>query len=104
MGLIEQCSQLFGSLVSWLVEVIGHMGYSGIIGLMFLESSFSHSQVKLSYLRQDILHGKGDMNLFLVIISGITGSVLGGLFNYWIAVKWGRPIFEKYGKCFFNHS
>ena len=40
MGLIAQCSELFGNLVSWLVEVIGHMGYPGIIGLMFLESSF----------------------------------------------------------------
>ncbi len=101
MGLIEQCSQLFGSLVSWLVEVIGHMGYSGIIGLMFLESSFFPFPSEVVVPPAGYLAWKGDMNLFLVIISGITGSVLGGLFNYWIAVKWGRPIFEKYGKYFF---
>lgn len=41
------------------------------------------------------------MNLILVILSGIAGSMLGALFNYWIALKWGRPIFEKYGKYFF---
>lgn len=40
------------------------------------------------------------MNLLAVIASGILGSLLGALFNYWIAVHWGRPFFERFGKYF----
>ena len=94
-------AQLFGDLINWLVAVIGHMGYPGIIGLMFLESSFFPFPSEVVMPPAGYLAWKGEMNLVLVIISGIAGSLLGGLFNYWIAVKWGRPIFEKYGKYFF---
>ncbi len=92
---------MFSSLVNWLVDVIGHMGYPGIIGLMFLESSFFPFPSEVVVPPAGYLAWKGEMNLLLVIMSGITGSILGGLFNYWIAVRWGRPIFEKYGRYFF---
>jgi membrane protein DedA with SNARE-associated domain len=29
---------------------------------------------------------------------GILGSLLGAWFNYWIAVRFGRPFFERFGK------
>lgn len=101
MGLVAQFSELFGSLIDWLVAVVGHMGYPVIVGLMFLESSFFPFPSEVVVPPAGYLAWKGEMNLILVIISGIVGSILGGLFNYWIAVKWGRPIFEKYGKYFF---
>lgn len=91
----------FSSFIAWLVEVIGHMGYAGIVGLMFLESSFFPFPSEVVVPPAGYLAWKGEMNLFLVIAAGIAGSILGALFNYWIAVKWGRPIFEKYGKYFF---
>ena len=92
---------MFSSLINWIVNVIGHMGYPGIIGLMFLESSFFPFPSEVVVPPAGYLAWKGEMNLLLVILSGITGSILGGVFNYWIAVKWGRPFFEKYGKYFF---
>jgi membrane protein YqaA with SNARE-associated domain len=33
-------AEIFHSLVLWLVDAARAMGYPGIIGLMFLESSF----------------------------------------------------------------
>ncbi len=101
MELIAQGAALFENLISWLVEVVGHLGYPGIVGLMFLESSFFPFPSEVVVPPAGYLAWKGEMNLVLVIVSGIAGSILGGLFNYWIAVKWGRPIFEKYGKYFF---
>ena len=44
---------------------------------------------------------KGEMSLTLVLLSGIAGSLLGALFNYWVAVKLGRPFLLRYGKYFF---
>ena len=101
MEALSALSAMFSSLINWLVDVIGHMGYPGIVGLMFLESSFFPFPSEVVVPPAGYLAWKGEMNLLLVILAGIAGSILGGLFNYWIAVKWGRPIFEKYGKYFF---
>ncbi|MDR3165006.1 MAG: DedA family protein, partial [Synergistaceae bacterium] len=40
MSAISWLSGLFHALVAWLVDVVGSLGYPGIVGLMFLESSF----------------------------------------------------------------
>ena len=80
---------------------MGHWGYPGIITLMFLESSFFPFPSEVVIPPAGYLASRGSMNLALVIISGITGSLLGAIFNYWLAIKFGRPFFEKYGKYLF---
>ena len=96
----SQWMDIFHSLVQWLVEVIGHMGYPGIVSLMFLESSFFPFPSEVVVPPAGYLASRGDMNLGLVILAGILGSILGGLFNYWIAVRWGRRFFERFGRYF----
>jgi len=44
---------------------------------------------------------KGEMNLYLVVFMGILGSLLGALFNYYLAMHFGRRFLLKYGKYFF---
>jgi membrane protein DedA with SNARE-associated domain len=44
------------------------------------------------------LVAKGEMNMVIVILCGIAGSLLGALFNYMLAVVLGRPLILKYGK------
>ena len=44
---------------------------------------------------------KGEMNVYLVVIVGILGSVLGALFNYYLALHFGRKFILKYGKYVF---
>jgi membrane protein DedA with SNARE-associated domain len=44
------------------------------------------------------LAARGEMSLALVIASGVAGSLLGALFNYWLAVALGRPFLERYGR------
>ena len=68
---------------------------------MFLESSFFPFPSEVVMPPAGYLAWKGEMNVALVLGAGILGSILGALFNYWIAVRWGRPFFEKYGKYFF---
>ena len=41
------------------------------------------------------------MSLLPAIASGIAGSILGALFNYWVAVRFGRPFLLRYGRYFF---
>ncbi len=71
-----------------------------MVALMFLESSFVPFPSEVVVPPAGYLAAKGQMNLFLVILAGIAGSILGAIFNYWISLTFGRPFFERYGKYF----
>ncbi len=86
------------SVVQWIVETVGRGGYSGILVLMFLESSFFPFPSEVVIPPAGYLAAKGEMNLWLVALAGTGGSLLGALFNYWLALRVGRPFFERYGK------
>ena len=92
---------ILSALISWLVETIGQMGYTGIVALMFLESSFFPFPSEVVMPPAGYLAWKGEMSLTLALLAGIAGSILGAVFNYWLAVKLGRPLLLKYGKYFF---
>jgi len=40
----------------------------------------------------------GEMNLWVVAFAGAVGCVLGSLVAYWVGMKGGRPLIEKYGR------
>jgi membrane protein DedA with SNARE-associated domain len=90
--------EILHNIISWLVEIVGQWGYIGIVVLMFLESSFFPFPSEVVIPPAGYLAAKGDMSLTFVILAGTAGSLLGGLFNYILAVKWGRPFLEKYGR------
>lgn len=92
---------LFHSLIQWLVDVVGVMGYPGIVALMFLESSFFPFPSEVVMPPAGYLASQGKMHLVPIILCGILGSLLGALFNYYIAIKWGRRFFDRFGKYFF---
>jgi len=89
---------MFHHVVSWIVETVSLWGYKGIVVLMFLESSFFPFPSEVVVPPAGYLAAQGEMSLDLVIAAGIAGSLLGACFNYWLAVKWGRPLFERYGR------
>lgn len=92
---------MFAHFVSWIVDVVGAFGYPGIIIMMFLESSFVPFPSEVVIPPAGYLAHQGLMNPFAVVACGIAGSLLGAYLNYFIAVKWGRKFFERYGKYFF---
>lgn len=91
---------MFHQVIMWIVDTVGQWGYPGIVVLMFLESSFFPFPSEVVITPAGYLASQGRMSLSMVILAGIAGSVLGALFNYWIAVKWGRPFFQRYGRYF----
>jgi len=84
-----------------IVEYIGHMGYWGIFFLMFLESTFFPFPSEIIMIPAGYLAYKGEMNLYIIILVGILGSVAGALLNYYLAMIFGRKFILKYGKYFF---
>ena len=89
------------SIINFIVETVGSLGYAGIFIMMFLESSFFPFPSEVVMIPAGYLAYKGEMNMYLVILFGILGSLAGSLFNYYLAVKFGRRFLIKYGKYFF---
>lgn len=84
-----------------IVQYIGDMGYFGIFILMFLESTFFPFPSEIIMIPAGYLAFKGEMNIYIIILVGIIGSVAGALFNYYLAMHFGRKFILKYGKYFF---
>jgi len=84
-----------------IVQYIGDMGYLGIFLLMFLESTFFPFPSEIIMIPAGYLAYKGEMNVYIVVFVGILGSVTGALFNYYLAIHFGRAFILKYGKYFF---
>ncbi len=90
-----------GAVIDWIVQVVGSLGYVGIFFMMFLESSFFPFPSEVVMIPAGYLSSKGEMSLVLSILMGISGSLLGALFNYYLAVKLGRVLILKYGHYVF---
>ncbi|MDR2174969.1 MAG: DedA family protein [Synergistaceae bacterium] len=89
------------SVTGWLVATIGKLGYAGIVALMFLESSFFPFPSEVVLPPAGYLAWKGEMSFAAVAACGIGGSILGAVFNYWFALRFGRPFLIRYGRYFF---
>lgn len=92
----------FGAvLASWLLSIIEKFGYFGVIFFMALESSFVPFPSEIVVPPAGYLASQGKLNIVLVIFSGVLGSILGSLLNYWIAYRFGRGFLLKYSRYFF---
>lgn len=88
-------------IVNFIVQTVGDLGYIGIFIMMFLESTFFPFPSEVVMIPAGYLVYKGEMNMLIVLLCGITGSLTGALFNYYLAIYVGRKIIIKYGKYFF---
>jgi membrane protein DedA with SNARE-associated domain len=88
------------TIVHWLTETIFALGYPGIVVLMAIESSFFPFPSEVVLPPAGYLAAQGRMNVYLVIGSGLLGSLLGALLNYYIAILVGRPFLHRYHRLF----
>jgi membrane protein DedA with SNARE-associated domain len=99
--MIEILANYFQQILDYMVLLIDKIGYLGIFIGMFLESSFFPMPSEIFIIPAGVGAAYGKFNLYLVILTGVLGSIFGALFNYWIAVTFGRPVLFKIGKYFF---
>ncbi len=98
--MFESVSIWMKEITHWLAETVLAIGYPGIVLLMAIESSFIPFPSEIVVPPAGYLAAKGEMNLGLVILAGLAGSMIGAYVNYYIAVYAGRPFIVKYGKYF----
>lgn len=74
------------------------LGYTGIVIMMLLESTFFPIPSEIIMIPAGVLAARGDMDPWAAIACGVIGSCLGALVNYYLAVWLGRPFLLAYGK------
>lgn len=81
----------------WMQFVLDY-GYLGVFVLMAFESTALPVPAEVVLPPAAFWAAQGKLNIWLVILAATAGSWVGSAASYWIAVKVGRPIIEKYGK------
>lgn len=85
-------------LSGFIVAVISAMGYAGVVLLMAIESACIPLPSEVIMPFAGYLVSTHQFNLWAVGVAGAVGCVLGSLVAYWVGLKGGRPLIEKYGK------
>ncbi|ELP0533119.1 DedA family protein [Campylobacter upsaliensis] len=87
-------------IFNFIIEIASAWGYLGIIILMTLESCFIPFPSEVVMIPAGYLAHKGELDFSLCILSGVLGSVLGALINYYLCFFWGRNFILRYGRFF----
>lgn len=85
-------------LINWLLNTMNAMGYPGIFALMAMESSIIPVPSELVMPPAGYLAHQGQMNIWIAILMGTIGSLVGAYTNYFVSHWLGRPLVLKYGK------
>jgi len=86
------------TIIQWLLDTIGAMGYPGLFLLMAMESSIIPVPSELIMPPAGFLAFQGKMNMGIAIVCGTMGSLVGAYANYFASHYLGRPLILKYGK------
>lgn len=81
---------MFFNFLHLLLLSIQKTGYIGITLLMTIESTFIPYPSEAIIPPAAYLAQRGDMNLLLVILTGVLGSLIGAAINYYLAFTLGR--------------
>lgn len=77
-------------MIETILQIFSDMGYGGILFLMTIESSFIPFPSEIVIPPAAYLASQGELNIYLVILFGILGSLLGAIINYYLALGLGR--------------
>ncbi|AMT96895.1 MULTISPECIES: DedA family protein [Psychrobacter] len=89
----------------WVLAIMVKFGYLGIVFAMFAENVFPPIPSELIMPAAGFAAARGDLNIFLVILTGTFGSVIGALPLYYLGTLFNKErlilFTEKYGKYVF---
>ena len=86
---------MWTAIIDWVLAVTQGLGYSGLVVLMTIESSFLPLPSEIIIPPAAYLASQGKMSLLLIVIFGTLGSILGASVNYALSRSLGRMIIFK---------
>lgn len=84
--------------IDWLVEFTGQLGVIGLFVMTFVEATILPVPTEATLIPAGYLIQEGDMNFFVTLLVSTLGTLAGASFNYWLAGRYGRAIFVRYGR------
>lgn len=88
-------------LSGFITQLIASVGYAGVFALMALESAALPIPSEVVMPFAGYLAYQGTFNLILLGIIGAAGCTFGSVISYYIGLKGGRPLIERYGRYIF---
>ena len=83
----------FQTLFDWYMA---NLNYFSIALLMLIESTFLPLPSEIVIPFAAYKAGQGELNVFIVVLSGTVGALSGSLINYTLAYYLGRPLVYKF--------
>ena len=80
------------------INIISSLGYWGVFIAMTLESACIPIPSEAIMPFAGFVVSEGKMTLWGITIVGALGNLVGSLIAYYVGLKGGRPLLEKYGK------
>src|SRR6266550_407114 len=90
-------STLHHLLVVWMQFVLD-WGYLGVFVMMFFESTAVPIPAEVVIPPAAFWAAQGRFNIVGIVAAATAGSWAGSALSYWIALKLGRPLVERYGR------
>jgi membrane protein DedA with SNARE-associated domain len=90
----------FSFLASWYMA---HINYATLVGMMAIESSFFPLPSEIVIPPAAWKAAQGELNPFLIVLAGTVGSLIGAMFNYFLALTLGRPIIYRLAETRLAH-
>jgi membrane protein DedA with SNARE-associated domain len=85
-------------LEHFLVDVLGAYGYQAIFVLMLLESACIPIPSEVTMVFGGFLVSRGELSFFWVGTIGAVANLVGSWLAYWVGLKGGRPLIDRWGK------
>ncbi|MDA3802448.1 MAG: DedA family protein [Patescibacteria group bacterium] len=86
---------MFSSFIQFFLGITADLGYLGVTILMAIESSFLPFPSEIIVPPAAYLASQGEMNIYLVVLFGVLGSVIGAVINYFLSLSLGRYVIYK---------
>lgn len=83
---------MFTTFINWVLAATEGLSYLGVFILMAIESSFLPLPSELVIPPAAWLASQGKMSLWIIILAGTLGSMLGATINYFLSLWLGRPL------------
>ena len=93
---------IFGSIIFFITNSIGRIGYPAIFALMFLESALIPIPSEVTMPFAGFLVGRGLLSFWPVVFVGASANLIGSLAAYglgfWGQERFVRKLIKKYGR------
>lgn len=89
-------------VMEWLVGTVDQFGYGGLFFIGLIEAVPVPAElvvIPAGYLAQ-----QGELNFALVLLASVTGTTCGATLNYWLARRFGRGLFLRFGRYVLLHD